>query len=166
MAKAKTGSFYIRRKVNCDGLSPDVVSIDTSAYVDPGDRQGVMIESVNFIFFDSSTNMPLSPSVEETVQTQLLTGSYTTMQPADEEDLIASAALYFTGASAVSHDSDVFPDVLGTGDGYIVVDDQLSLIGQAKSAFANATCAVLIKAKVVTLTNKDYMALAMQTVAN
>ena len=166
MAKAKTGSFFIRRTVSTDGSSPDVISIDTSAYVDPADRQGVMIESVNFIFYDSNSNMPLTPSGQETVACQLLTGAYTTMQAYDEEDLIASGALYFSGTGIVSNDSDLFPDILGSRDGYIVVDDNLSLVGQATSGFANAVCAVLIKAKVVQLTNKDYMALAMQTVAN
>ena len=166
MAKAKTGSFFIRRTVNVDSTTADAVTIDTSAYVDPGDRQGVMIESVNFIFYDSGSNLPLTPSGQETVACQLLTGAYTTMQAYDEEDLIASGALYFSGTGIVSNETDLFPDVLGSGDGYIVVDDQLSLIGEATSGFVNARCAVLIKAKVVQLTNKDYMALAMQTVAN
>ena len=66
----------------------------------------------------------------------------------------------------MGHATDVYPDVLGSKDGRISVDDQLSLLGQSESAFSNARCAVLIKAKIVTLSNKDYMALAMQTVAN
>lgn len=164
MAKAKTGSFYIRRKVACDSTTPALVTIDTSAYVDPADRQGVMIESVDFIFYDSSNNMPMVHTNDEATAVQLLTGSYTTLQPYDEEDLIASGGIsYDNGAGFMS---DVFPDVLGTKDGRIVVDDNLSLLGAAHTAFSNATCAVLIKAKVVTLNNKDYMALAMQTVAN
>ena len=165
MAKAKTGSFYIRRKVDCSATSPDVVSIDTSAYVDPADRQGVMIESVDFIFYNDSTNLPhLAPS--EASGVQLLTGAYTTLQDYDNEDLIASGGLVHDSSSGVHNATDVYPDILGTQDGRIVVDDNLTLLGASASAFANSVCAVLIKAKVVTLTNKDYMALAMQTVAN
>ena len=165
MAKAKTGSFYIRRKVAVDTSTPDVVTIDTSAYVDPADRQGVMIESVDFVFFNDSTNLPLVPGASEAVAVQLLTGAYTTLQSLEEEDIIASGSTSYDGSSGAYH-HDLFPDILGTKDGRICVDDQLSLIGLSNTAFANAACAVIIKAKVVTLTNKDYMALAMQTVAN
>jgi hypothetical protein len=167
MAKAKTGSFYIRRTVNVDATSPDLVTIDTSAYVDPADRQGIMIESVDFVFFDSSTNLPINPTGVEAVGVQLLAGAYTTLQPFDEEDLIASGGLLFAGnGNGMGHATDVYPDVLGSEDGRKTVDDQMSLLGLSQSAFTNARCAVLIKAKVITLTNKDYMALAMQTVAN
>lgn len=165
MAKAKTGSFYIRRKIDVSGMTPDVLTIDTSAYVDPADRQGLMIESVDFIFYDSSNNLPLIAGAAESVGAQLLTGAYTTLQALDEEDLIASGGNSY-GVNGLAFQSDLYPDVLGTQDGRITVDDNLSLVGRAASSFSNATCAVLIKAKVVTLTNKDYMALAMQTVAN
>ena len=165
MAKAKTGSFYIRRKVDVSSTTPDVVTIDTSAYVDPADRQGIMIESVDFVFYNNANNLPLLAAASEGAGVQLLTGAYTTLQPLDEEDLIASGSVTFDNAGG-SYMHDIFPDVLGTNDGRICVDDNLSLIGAGVSAFGNATCAIVIKAKVVTLTNKDYMALAMQTVAN
>ena len=166
MAKAKTGSFYIRRTVNVDSTSPDVVTIDTSAYVDPADRQGIMIENVDFVFYDSSTNLPSTPGTGECVGVQLLSGAYTALQPYDEEDMIASAGLLFDGSNGVYNATNLYPDVLGTNDGRISVDDNLSLLGASTSGFSNARCSVIIKAKVVTLTNKDYMALAMQTVAN
>ena len=166
MAKAKTNSFFIRREVQTDATSPDIVTIDTSAYVDPADRQGLMIEKVDFIFYDSSTNLPINPAATEQVGVQLLSGAYTTLQPYDEEDLIASAGVLFDGSGGAYNALNLYPDVLGTPDGRITVDDNLSLLGAAASAFSNCRCAVIIKAKVVTLTNKDYMALAMQTVAN
>ena len=166
MAKAKTGSFYIRRNVSIASATPDVTSIDTSAYVDPADRQGLMIESVDFIFYNNSTNMPASTGSLELSSVQLLSGAYTTLQAYDEEDLIASAGVVFEATGNVSNAANNYPDVLGTPDGRIVVDDVMSLIGASASTFANAQCTVIIKAKVVTLTNKDYMALALQTVAN
>ena len=140
--------------------------MDTSAYVDPADRQGLMIESVDFIFYDVNTNLPLVPSADRKIAVQLLSGAYTTLQGYDEEDLVASAGHVMDGAAGIYNVSDLYPDILGTNDGRIVVDDQMSLIGQIDTATTNATCAVIIKAKVVTLTNKDYMALALQTVAN
>lgn len=164
MAKAKTGSFFIRRTVDCSASTPAVVNIDTSAYVDPADRQGIMIEHVDYIFFNSSDNLPIKASGEET-GVQLLAGAYSTMQSYAEEDLISSGGMVQT-AEGVYNATDLYPDALGTNDGRIVVDDQMSLIGESRTTFANCSCAVLIKAKVVTLSNKDYMALALQTVAN
>jgi hypothetical protein len=167
MAKAKSGSFYIRREVDCSSTTPDVVTIDTSAYVDPADRQGIMVQSVDFIFYDSSTNIPFTTvSTDRGIGVQLLTGAYTTLQPYDEEDLVASGGYVVDGGGGVYNAANLYPDVLGSQDGRIVVDDNMSLIGAANAAAANAKCAILIKAKVVTLTNKDYMALALQTVAN
>lgn len=166
MAKAKTASFYIRRTVDCSSSNPQLVTIDTSAYVDPADRQGVMIESVDYVFFDDNTNLPLLPAADKATAVQLLTGAYTELQPLDEEDLISSASVIHDSGAGIYNNADLYPDVLGTNDGRIIVDDQLSLIGESNDAFTNATCAVIIKAKVVTLTNKDYMALALQTVAN
>ena len=166
MAKAKTASFYIRRTVDCSSATPDVTTIDTSAYVDPADRQGIMIESVDYMFYDSATNLPLASGNDEVTAVQLLTGAYTTLQALDEEDLISSAGFVLDSGAGMYNVNDLYPDILGTNDGRIVVDDQMSLIGRSGSAFTNATCAVIIKAKVVTLTNKDYMALALQTVAN
>jgi len=166
MAKGKTASFYIRRTVECDSTSPNIVTLDTSAYVDPADRQGIMIESVDFIFYDNSNNMPLTATADESCAVQLLTGAYTTLQPYNEEDLVASAGLVVDGSAGVYNATNLYPDLLGSPGGRIVVDDNMSILGAAASAFTNARCALIIKAKVVTLTNKDYMALALQTVAN
>ena len=166
MAKAKTGSFYIRRTVDCSQNSPVTVTIDTSAYVDPADRQGIMIEKVDYVFFNSADNLPLAAAANEETAVQLLTGAYTTLQPYDEEDMISSAALQTESGGGFYNAQNLYPDILGSNDGRIVVDDQMSLIGESRSAYPNATCSVIIKAKVVTLTNKDYMALALQTVAN
>lgn len=166
MAKSKTNSFYIRRTVDCSGTAAASVTIDTSAYVDPADRQGLMIESVDFVFYNDSTNLPFAPSTDRQTAVQMLTGAYSTLQAYDEEDLVASAGIMFDGAAGAYHASNLYPDVLGTQDGRIIVDDNLSLLGASNSASSNLACSVIIKAKVVTLTNKDYMALALQTVAN
>lgn len=166
MPKAKTGSFFIRRKVECDGLTAKVTTLDTSVYVDPSDRQGLMIEHVDFIFYNDQTNLPLAAAADEQCAVQMSAGAKTNLIAYDSEDLIASAGLVVDGGAGVFNATDVYPDVLGSTDGRIVVDDQISIVGQAGSAFNNAACVLIIKCKVVTLTNKDYMALALQTVAN
>ena len=166
MAKAKTASFYIRRTIDVSATTPGVLNIDTSAYVDPADRQGLQIESVDFIFYNSATNLPLLASAPEVSAAQLLSGAYTTMQAYDNEDMIASAGNSFANGGGSYKAGNEYPDVLGTQDGRITVDDNLSLVGRSATTFTGATVTVIIKARVVTLSNKDYMALAMQTVAN
>ena len=166
MAKAKTSSFYIRRNVPVSTIAAQTVSLDTSAYVDPGDRQGLMIEEVDFVFYDSSTNLPLSPASDTQIAVQLLSGAYTELQGYDEEDMVASAGIILDGAAGHYNDSDLYPDRLATPGGRIVVDDNMTLVGAGSRATTNALCAVMIKAKVVTLTNKDFMSLALQTIAN
>ena len=166
MAKAKTASFFIRRKVDLGTSSPSITTIDTSAYVDPADRQGIMIESVDYVFFDSSTNLPYTSGTDRTSAVQLLTGAYTALQAYDEEDVISSGGMVFDANAGNYNSNDLYPDVLGTPDGRIVVDDQMSLVGASSGTLSNLEAAVIIKARVVTLTNKDYMALALQTVAN
>lgn len=165
MAKAKTNTFFIRRSIDISGGSPVAQAIDTSAYVDPADRQGLMIEEVDYVFYDGSTNLPLFGS-NKTAAVQLLSGAYTSLQAYDEEDLISSAGCSFDSQSGSNNATDLYPDALATPGGRIMVDDTMTLVGDASAAFSNANVAIVIKAKVVTLTNKDYMALALQTVAN
>lgn len=165
MAKAKTNTFFIRRELDIASTTANALTIDTSAYVDPADRQGLMIEEVDYIFHNSGDNMPYY-TANKRAAVQLLSGAYTTMQSYAEEDLISSAGLVFDSQSGQSNASDLYPDALATDGGRIMVDDNMTLIGKVSSAAAGFACSVLIKAKVVTLSNKDYMALALQTVAN
>lgn len=140
-------------------------AIDTSAYVDPADRQGLMIEEVDYVFYESATNLPLFGSNKQ-VAVQLLSGSYTSLQPYDEEDLISSGGVSFDSQSGSNNATDLYPDALATPGGRIMVDDTMTLVSDASGSFTNAAVAIVIKARVVTLSNKDYMALALQTVAN
>ena len=165
MAKAKTNTFFIRRDLSIASTSPTALTIDTSAYVDPADRQGLQIEEVDYVFYNGGTNLPYNAASRQCA-VQLLSGAFTTMTAYSEEDLISSAGLVFDAQSGQHNASDLYPDALATQGGRIMVDDNMTLIGQASSAMAGLKVAVLIKAKVVTLSNKDYMALALQTVAN
>lgn len=166
MAKAKTATFFIRRSLGVTS-SAQTITVDTSAYVDPADRQGLMIEEVDFIFYRSTDNLAPYEIQDEAQAVQLLSGAYTELQAYDEEDLIASAGLSWSADGTCSNTTDLYPDALATPGGRIVVDDQMTLVSDASANPSVAmSCAVLIKAKVVTLSNKDYMALALQTVAN
>jgi hypothetical protein len=165
MAKAKTATFFIRRSIGVTN-SAQTITIDTSAYVDPADRQGLMIEEVDFIFYNTSDQLPPREIQDESQAVQLLSGAYTALQNYDVEDLIASGGLSWAADGVPSNTTDLYPDALATPGGRIVVDDNMTLVSDASAAQSALGAAVLIKAKVVTLSNKDYMALALQTVAN
>lgn len=165
MAKAKTATFFIRRKLDIAATTAATLTIDTSAYVDPADRQGLMIEEVDYIFFDSSNKLPYETTTRQ-YAVQLLAGGFSELQDYDNEDLISSGGMVMSSTYQPSKDADVYPDALATPGGRILVDDQMTLVGKSSDTSANMTVAVLIKAKVVSLSNKDYMALALQTVAN
>lgn len=164
MAKGKTATFFIRRSLGITN-SANTLTIDTSAYVDPADRQGLMIEEVDYIFYNNSTNLPFSEQGGQAA-VQLLSGAYTELQAYDEEDLISSGGVIYDDDGSVDNATDIYPDALATPSGRIVVDDNMTLVGLASSAHTTFSVAVIIKCKVVTLSNKDYMALALQTVAN
>lgn len=165
MAKAKSGTFFIRRSISAATTAAQTLAIDTSAYVDPADRQGIMIEEVDFIFYNATGLRPYGTTSAQ-VAVQLLSGAYTDLQDYANEDMIASGGLVFDTQGGQHNAADLYPDVLATPGGRIVVDDQMTLVASVNTAKTNLQCAVLIKAKVVQLTNKDYMALALQTVAN
>ena len=166
MAKAKTATFFIRRSLDIGTTAANTLTIDTSAYVDPADRQGIMIEEVDFIFYNNAGRRPFNATSRQAA-VQLLSGAYSDLADYANEDLIASGGLVFDSQGGQHNASDLYPDALATPGGRIVVDDQMTLVGStAPTNISNFQVAVLIKAKVVTLSNKDYMALALQTVAN
>lgn len=166
MAKAKSATFFIRRTMNVGTTAAQTLTIDTSAYVDPADRQGIMIEEVDFIFYNNAGRRPFNATSRQ-VAVQLLAGAFADLADYADENLIASGGLVFDSQGGQHNASDLYPDALATPGGRIVVDDQMTLVGStAPTNIANLQVAVLIKAKVVTLTNKDYMALALQTVSN
>jgi len=56
MARAKTGIFYIKAIIDVDS-TVTVINEDLSVYVDPVNRQGLLIRSVDYIWYDKSNNL-------------------------------------------------------------------------------------------------------------
>jgi len=163
---AKTASFFIRKTIDCSSISGNVESLDTSAYVDPSDRQGLEIEMVDFVFYNGANYLPFEDTSNQ-IGVQVLAGTYGELQDLGEEDLIASAGISWDSTSNPSNATDMFPDALGISKkGRIVVDDTITIATDTQDAATNAKCCVILKCRVVRLTNKDFMALALQTVAN
>ena len=168
MARSQSGLFQIRKSLAGLTTTGGAVEIDLGAYVDPADAQGVEIVQVDFIWTDSSSDLPMDNTVNARATAQLKDNTGGTIVDPDNSHLIASSGitLVANGAGAY-HDTDIFPDMLNLSKegGRIVVNDTLELAAKSSSAISDGRVTAVITLKVVKLTKKDYMALALSTVS-
>ncbi len=181
MATAKTGSFYLTETVT---LAPGTASggrvqgtIDLGAYVNVATGQAVAIESVDFIWqaaadFGSSISSMLSGNGTLGCQlTDLNPG--TGFVRADNQSLIASGALNVDfGNNVGTITTDLYPDNHGPAalsEAFMVVNDSLYLVAGPDNATIGGVDVFLtarIRARVVKLGTKDWMAIAIQSTAS
>lgn len=180
MAKAKTGSFYLTDTVTLSAAavsgSRNTGTIDLSAYVNVPTGQAIAIDEVDWVFqvgTDYSSDVAQMVAGNGTITCQL-----TDLNPggvfvrADDQSLIASGALNIDQSNNIaSHNSDIYPDNFGPSglsDMFIVVNDQLYFTIGNDSAAVGAqllSVSVRIRARVVKLSTKDWMAVAIQSTA-
>ena len=180
MATSKTGSFWLTETIQQPAAhaadTPLTATIDLGAYVDVGDQQAIAVEQVDFIWqrqdaatlvLDVQLASALAADGDCGVQVCDLNPGTTSLLRADDNTLIASGALQTDTAGIVSQ-VDFFPDTFGKLDqARMVVNDQLFIItsnSQAVSA-ANLFVTVRIKARIVKLSTKDWMSIAIQSTA-
>jgi hypothetical protein len=182
MATAKTGSFYLTETVTLPALSGDGTrvtgTIDLGAYVNVATGQAIAIDSVDFVHqvgadFGSQVNSMVAGDGAITSQlTDLNPG--TAFVRADNQSLIASGALNIDQSNNVgTHTADLYPDNYGTAGSlsemFMVVNDTLYLtVGVDATGTATSILNVTarIRARVVKLGSKDWMALALQSTAS
>lgn len=140
--------------------------IDLGAYVDPADKQGIMITAVDFIYQDLTTFMPPAFAANTKVKVEVHDAVIGGLCGANNYHLVASSGLTYLGS--VENTTDIWPDRFGIGknEGRIVVNDELEISGTSSASLSGLSCVVRLTCKVVTLTQKDFMSLALQTVAN
>lgn len=167
MAKAKTGPFMITEPITVTN-SANTTTIDLGAYVDPADKQGLMITAVDFIWQNSSTYLPPDFAADWEAKVEVHDAVLGELVGANNYHLVASTGLTTSTQSAASMVTDLWPDRFGIGknEGRIVVNDELEIVSNATAAISNCECIVRLTVKVVSLTQKDFMSLALQTVAN
>jgi len=182
MAKAMTGSFYLNETITLPAAhatgEPRIVgTLDLSAYVNVPTGQAIAIDQVDFIW-------QVGPDYGGDIQAMLasqgtLTSQLTDLNPgaafvrADNQSLIASGSLSIGGAalSIASHQSDLYPDNFGPSglsDMFICVNDQLYLTAGNDSAIVGAQAVYVtarVRCRVVKLSTKDWMAVAIQSTA-
>ena len=179
MAKSKTGSFWLTETVELPDTSASGTRIqgvlDLGAYVDVGDQQALAIESVDFIlqvgndFAGPIAQVASGGDSSLTIQlTDLNPGSL--FVRADDNSLIASAHLDIDVTSnQASVGQDFFPDNFGKLDeSRMVVNDSLYVVfgNDAQTLTDDVFYTVRIKARIVKLATKDWMAIAIQSTAS
>jgi hypothetical protein len=180
MATAKTGSFYLTETVQLAASAANGTratnTVDLSAYVNVPTGQAIAIESVDFIVqngsnFDSNVEGLLAANGSLGFQlTDLSPGGE--FIRADNHSLVASGALNIDIANNIaSHSNDFYPDNFGPAalsEAFMVVNDELFLIGGNDGSAIGAASVyitVRIRARVVKLSSKDWMAIAIQSTA-
>ena len=178
MAKSKTGSFWLTETVTLAANAPPSTprfsgTLDLGAYVDVGDQQALAIELVDFIH---QVGADFGSDVEGMLATNgAITTQLTDLNPggvlirADDNSLIASSGLNIEN-SVASHSSDFYPDNFGKLDeARMVVNDSLFVVSGSDLSDiggGNVYVTVRIKCRIVKLSTKDWMAIAIQSTAS
>ena len=181
MATAKTGSFYLTETVTLAAASADASrvqgTLDLGAYVNVPTGQAIAIDQVDFIWQhgagnDQNVEAMLAGNGSLGMQLTDLNPA-TTFVLASDASLIASGALNIDVANNISsHSSDLYPDNFGPAalsEAFMVVNDTLYLVGGNDGAAVGTTAVnltVRVRARVVKLSSKDWMAIAIQSTAS
>jgi len=172
MATKKTSMFTLTERISITAAgTPTFATIDLGSYCDVGDRQGLQIHSVDFIWQGSSgassATLAMGGSAYAICQvTDLNRGDVVF---ANDRALVASGALNYDTDAFLTNETDLYPDNYGKGsdDGRYVVNDALYLVAESTAVGAGQTINVTVRvnASIVTLNAKDFMAIAIQSTA-
>jgi len=164
--------FTLTERVTISAATTDTfATIDLGSYVDVGDRQALQVHSVDFIFQGTTADerVPISLGANGMVQCQVTDLNRGGLVFCDDRALVASAALDYLGNGGLNMETDMYPDNYGKGsdDGRYVVNDQLYLTARSSILDSNKSVNVTVRvnASIVSLTAKDFMAIAIQSTA-
>jgi len=180
MTKSVTGSFYLTETVTLPAGAPDgsraSATLDLSAYVNVPTGQAIAVESVDFIHQTGTGNTAFFKGMvtgDAALTTQLVDlNPSTTLVRADNHSLIASSGLNIDfGNNQGTIGSDLYPDNFGPSalsEAFLVVNDTLYLTGGNDGnsiGVQNVNISVRVRCRVVKLSTKDWMAIAIQSTA-
>ena len=178
MAKAITGSFTITHELKLGATGFVTGAIPIGSLIDVGDAQALMVEEVDYIYTDLTT-------ATDTYEPIHVNGPYTNdagfgaqlmdrnagtwISPADN-NLISSSAVWFESGGSYGVGTDFFPDDFQRDRGRYVVNDEMYLTAcSAPGTFQaghNLSVLASIRARVVKLSTRDWMAISLETVQN
>lgn len=172
MATKKTAIFTLTERLTlAAGATPTAsATIDIGSYVDVGDRQALQVHSVDFISQGATAADAINASMptNSALLTQVTDLNRGGLVFANDRALVASQALRIDGQGGYSMEADLFPDNFGKGsdDGRYIVNDQLYLESTCTgTTTAGLNVTVRINASIVSLSAKDFMAIAIQSTA-
>lgn len=172
MATKKTSIFTLTERLTITAAATETfATIDLGSYVDVGDRQALQIHSVDFIYqgTDGAGNLPAALGGNSALQVQVTDLNRSGLVFADDRALVASGVLVYEVGGYMDNTTDLYPDNFGKGsdDGRFVVNDALYITGRTTvlAANENVNITVRVNASIVTLSNKDFMAIAIQSTA-
>ena len=170
MATKKTSMFTLTERIAVTDGNANFATIDLGSYVDVGDRQALQVHSVDFIIQGNDPYGDLATDIgvgkEVTVQVTDLNRNGIVF--AEDRALVASGRLSVDAQQGLDMASDLYPDNYGKGsnDGRFVVNDQLYICTRASTAPTSGySVTVRVNASIVSLTAKDFMAIAIQSTA-
>ena len=172
MATKKTSMFTLTERLTITASGTDTfATIDLGSYVDVGDRQALQVHSVDFIFQGATASNGVAGSLPtaQAALIQVTDLNRGALVFADDRALVASAALYEDSSGTFNSESDMYPDNYGKGadDGRYVVNDQLYIVGRVTGGTlgGDVNCTIRVNASIVSLSAKDFMAIAIQSTA-
>jgi len=172
MATKKTSMFTLTERLTISAAATETfATIDLGSYVDVGDRQALQVHSVDFIF--QGTTASEAPTFamggSAFVNVQLTDLNRGGLVFSNDRALVASGNLNYDTDAFLSMATDLYPDNFGKGsdDGRYVVNDQLYISGlsSALGSGRSLNVTVRVNASIVSLSAKDFMAIAIQSTA-
>ena len=180
MAEPMTNAFYLTESVVIPAATASGVStqgtIDLSAYINVPTGQAIAIDSVDFVYqrvptFGQDVDQMVAGNGSISVQlTDLNQG--TNLVRADNQSLVASGALIIDQANNIaSNETDLYPDSFGPSklsQAFLVVNDSLYLTAMPAGTTIGASDVAVtarIRASVVKLSQRDWIAIALQSTA-
>ena len=172
MATKKTAIFTLTERLTVAPGAGTTASatIDLGSYVDVGDRQAIQIHSVDYIYQGAAAGGSVTASVPggSTLHTQVLDLNRGGVVFANDRALVSSSQLRLDTAGGFDNETDLYPDNFGKGadDGRFVVNDALYIEAETiATTTADYNVTVRVNASIVTLSQKDFMAIAIQSTA-
>ena len=172
MATKKTSMFTLTERLTLSSVNTETfATIDLGSYVDVGDRQALQIHSVDYIFQGTAGSTSLVGTFgtdASEVQVQLTDLNRGGLVFCNDRAMVSSSRFLWAGTHA-DREADLYPDNFGKGsdDGRFVVNDQLYITGIVNDLVSNQACNVTVRvnASIVSLSAKDFMAIAIQSTA-
>jgi len=169
MATKKTAIFTLTERLTLSDTTTQFATIDLGSYVDVGDRQGLQIHSVEYVYqgVDANAAIVAALGADQHLTTQVCDLNRGGLVFADDRALISSSILQIDQTNGPSNVTDMFPDNFGNGSehGRYVVNDSLYIYAKASNAATALNVTVRVNASIVTLSAKDFMAIAIQSTA-